>query len=89
VIRARDFEIASGQPRTFRSSPHVLRSFCGTCGTPLTYQHDDSADTLDVTTATLDRPDLFAPSREVWIEHKMPWQHLNPNLRHYSKGSAE
>ena len=89
VVRSGDFIIATGRPRDFRSSPHVVRRFCETCGTPLTYQHDDSLDTIDVTTATLDHPELFAPTREIWIEHKVPWAILNPSLRHYPRDSAE
>lgn len=75
--------------KSCRSSPHVVRTFCGTCGTPLSYQHDERLDTTDVTTATLDRPDEFAPTREIWIEHKIPWETLNQNLRHYPRSSAE
>ena len=29
-----------GNPATFRSSEHVLRGFCATCGTTLTFQDD-------------------------------------------------
>jgi hypothetical protein len=39
--------------------------------------------------ATLDRPEEFPPTREIWIEHKVPWETLNPSLRHYPKGSTE
>lgn len=81
--------MVSGSPRSFRSSPHVVRTFCGTCGTPLTYQRDDSPDTIDVTTATLDHPDRYPPAREIWIDHRIPWETLNPALRHYPKTSGE
>ena len=89
VVRIQDFNIVSGDPKTFRSSPRVMRTFCGACGTPLTYQHDDSPDTIDVTTATLDRAELFAPTREIWLEQKVVWQMLNPTLRHYPRNSGE
>lgn len=89
VVRSSDFSIVSGHPTAFRSSPQVVRRFCGTCGTALTYQHDDSLDTIDVTTATLDHPERFPPTREIWIEHKLPWVMLNPGLRQYPRGSGE
>ncbi|TMH05076.1 MAG: GFA family protein, partial [Betaproteobacteria bacterium] len=76
-------------PVAFRSSPPVLRTFCGKCGTPLTYQHDDSLSTIDVTTSTLDSPERFAPTREIWIEHKLSWEALNGSLEHFPRGSAE
>jgi hypothetical protein len=89
VVRYTDFNVVSGRPSNFRSSPDVTRTFCGTCGTPLTYRHDESLDTIDVTTATLDRPEQFPPTREIWIEHKIPWATLNPSLRHYPRTSVE
>jgi hypothetical protein len=89
VVRYTDFNVVSGRPSNFRSSPDVTRTFCGTCGTPLTYRHDESLDTIDVTTATLDRPEQFPPTREIWIEHKIPWATLNPNLRHSPRTSGE
>ena len=89
VVRHADFNVVSGRPSSFRSSPDVTRTFCGTCGTPLTYQHDDSLDTIDVTIATLDRPEQYPPTREIWIEHKVSWVTLNPNLRHYRRTSGE
>ena len=66
-----------------------MRSFCGSCGTPLTYQHDDSPDTIDVTTATLDHPERFPPTREIWLEHRLAWETLNPMLVHYPRDSAD
>ena len=33
------FEFTKGTPARYRSSPPVVRTFCSTCGTPLTYQH--------------------------------------------------
>ena len=69
VVKRSDFTLVAGEPVRFRSSPSVVRTFCGQCGTPLTYQNDDSPDTIDVTTATLDLPDAFPPTREIWLEH--------------------
>jgi hypothetical protein len=89
VVRRSDFAYARGEPSSFRSSPPVVRSFCGSCGTPLTYQHDDSPDTIDVTTATLDHPERFPPTREIWLEHRLAWETLNPMLVHYARDSAD
>src|SRR5262245_7186057 len=54
IFRARDFAFIAGQPARFESSPGVIRTFCGRCGTSLTYQRTAETDTIDVTTATLD-----------------------------------
>jgi len=47
VFPSRDFAFVTGQPASFRSSPEVVRTFCAHCGSPLTYRHDSSPDTVD------------------------------------------
>ena len=42
------------EPASVRSSPAVMRRFCGACGTSLTYANDGAPDEIDVTTASLD-----------------------------------
>jgi hypothetical protein len=81
VKRAR-FEILSGSPSAFRSSPDVLRQFCGTCGTALTYENTKNPTTIDITTSSLDDPNQFPPTEEVWLEHKLSWQSTDTALRH-------
>jgi len=66
----------------------VVRTFCGRCGTPLTYQDAARPDTIDVTTVTLDSPDDFPPTKEIWIEHKVAWESLNERLEHYARSSV-
>jgi len=77
-----DFRWIQGAPRPYRSSPGVERTFCERCGTPLTYSRDALPGTIDVTTASLDDPARFSPTREVWVAHKLPWQRLSPSLEH-------
>lgn len=61
--------------RTYASSPGVLRSFCGTCGTPLFFRGDDAPGRTYVPVATLvdplDRPIKGHVSYEehvAWLE---------------------
>jgi hypothetical protein len=89
VVKRDDFAFTVGDPVRFRSSPSVVRTFCGKCGTPLTYQHDDSPSTIDVTTATLDAPEDFPPTREIWLEHRLAWEPLDENLEHFQRGGSE
>lgn len=87
VFRVSDFAFVAGQPARFHSSPPVTRTFCGRCGTPLTYQRDCWPDTIDVTTVTLDHADEFAPTKEIWVAEKLPWETLNDDLPHF-RGSS-
>lgn len=68
------FGLLVGQPVVFKSSPGVVRQFCGVCGSPLTYEHSRHSDSIDVTTGSLDDPNRFPPTREVWLAHKLAWQ---------------
>jgi len=43
-----EFRFTRGTPLEFESSPKVKRRFCGQCGSPLAYEHLDTADFVDV-----------------------------------------
>lgn len=70
----------AGTPVAFTSSPGVTRTFCGRCGTPLTYRTTQYRSTIDVTTASLDDPELFPPIAHVWTSHRLGWLKLADGL---------
>jgi hypothetical protein len=75
-------------PVEFESSPGVFRGFCSHCGTSLSWRSEAKPDTIDITTATLDDPAPFAPTKEIWVEHKLPWDTVDPTLPHYARSSV-
>ena len=89
TFERRQLEFLSEQPQAYRSSPEVVRRFCATCGSALSYEHANSAGTIDITTLTLDEPNRFPPDQEVWLEHKIPWQPVNSGLRQSPRGGSE
>jgi hypothetical protein len=89
VFEQRQFEWLQGEPATRHSSPQVTRGFCARCGTPLSYRHADEPNIVELTTATLDHPELFPPTREIWLEHKLAWQAVNLALPQHHRGSSE
>lgn len=82
-VLSRDFTLLSGLPREHESSSGILRGFCAACGTPLTYRRTAKPDRIDVTTASLDRPQDFAPNEEIWVAHRITWEATNPALPQY------
>jgi hypothetical protein len=62
-VAAERFAFTHGDPVRFESSPGITRTFCGRCGSSLTYHYPDGAD-VDITTATLDDPDAFPPTSD-------------------------
>ena len=80
------FSFLSADPREYRSSPGVSRTFCESCGTSLTYRQDEDHDSIDVTTASLDLPDEFPPTRHIWLEDKVDWESVNDGLPRFERG---
>ena len=87
IFRAADFAFTRGTPATFASSPGVERGFCSRCGTTLTYSGSDRTNVADVTTATLDDPDAFVPTKEIWLEEKIGWEAVDHARLRYPRSS--
>jgi len=83
------FDFVEGDPKSFRSSPRVARTFCRSCGTPLTYRRDDMVDTIDVTTGSLDEPDSLPPTHHSWLEDSISWVRFGDGLPTYRKTRSE
>lgn len=67
------FRIVSGQPKSFRSSDHATRTFCPSCGTPLTFESARHPDEIDVTTCSLDDPEQVPPRSHTWRASGISW----------------
>ena len=67
-------------PLRYHSSPGVTRSFCGKCGTSLTYEGERWPGELHILAATLDDPGLITPQAHVYVGQKLPWVHLSDGL---------
>jgi len=75
------FAFTKGRPTEYKSSPQVIRTFCGRCGTPLTYRHTSYQEKkIDVTTVSLDNPEAFPPMGHAWTSHKPRWLKLADGL---------
>jgi hypothetical protein len=77
------FSYLRGAPAEFHSSPGVTRSFCGRCGSPLTYRTDNEPGQLDVMSCTLDDPEAFPPAYHIWVSHKLTWDPLADGVPAY------
>ena len=77
---AAQFELLKGRPAAFHSSPPVRRTFCAACGTPLTYEHQDSTGFVDVTTCSFDDPEAFPPTHHSWLGHDLAWVRFGDGL---------
>ena len=67
-------------PARYHSSPGVTRSFCGQCGTSLSYEGERWPGEIHIFAATLDDPGLITPQAHVYVGQKLPWVHLSDGL---------
>ena len=74
------FEVTLGRLKTWRSSAKGERGFCPDCGTQITFHHADYPDDLDVTLASLDRPEDHPAEAHIWTGSRLPWLHLDEDL---------
>jgi hypothetical protein len=83
-------EFTAGEPLIYQSSAAVRRGFCGRCGTPLTYWTAKRGDEIDLTIATLDRPDGVVPVDHVWMSDALIWDRPADGLPEHphSRGSS-
>lgn len=71
-VRTAEFRFVQGTPARYRSSASGWRSFCGACGTQLTFELD-GLDEIDVTTCSLDEPEAVPPTDHTFARSRLHW----------------
>lgn len=84
-FRRSEFRFTKGQPRNVSWAGRV-RSFCGACGTPLTFMTEPDADEVDVTVSSFDHPEAVSPADHTWVEDRLPWIQLADGLPEHRQG---
>ena len=70
------------------SSRNARRSFCGDCGTPLTFISEHDPAFVDLTLGSLDRPEDYPATQHVWTMSRLSWLHLDEDLPDHPKGGG-
>ncbi len=79
----------AGAPARFDSSTFAFRQFCANCGTQLTFQLNASPDAIDITLASLDRPDAIQPLDHIWTKRQIAWVRLDDGLPRFAESRPE
>ena len=79
TVKPSEFRLEKGSPSRYHTETGAWRTFCNRCGTSLTYEHPNRPDEIDITTGSLDHPELFGPTRDVFPDEKLPWVDLIKN----------
>lgn len=69
-----------GPPEQYDSSATCTRYFCSNCGAQLALVTQLSPESIDVTIATLDHPELAPAGRHIWVQSRLQWLHLDEQL---------
>jgi hypothetical protein len=76
IVKRSDFKWETGKPHRYKTDTGAFRTFCDACGTSLTYETDRRPDEIDITAGSLDHPENFPPTKDVYPEEKLPWVDL-------------
>lgn len=77
------YRVVSGTPASYRSSAQAVRTFCGGCGTPLTFESTRFPDETDVTICSLDDPGQVPPRDHTRAATRLSWVKLADGLPVY------
>jgi hypothetical protein len=82
TVKRSEFAWEKGAPKRYQTDTGAYRRFCDSCGTSLTYEHHDRPNEIDLTTGSLDHPEDFPPSKDVFAEEKLSWVNLVDGGKH-------
>ena len=77
------YRVLSGRPVRYQSSPQAARTFCGACGTPLTFESTRFPDETDITICSLADPEQVPPRDHTRGATKLSWVKLADGLPVY------
>jgi hypothetical protein len=76
TVKTPEFAFTTGSPKRYRTDTGAYRTFCADCGTSLTYENDSRPGEVDITTGSLDDPERFPPTKDVFADEKLSWVSL-------------
>jgi hypothetical protein len=87
TVPTADFDLVQGAEalRIWRSTSFGERTFCQLCGSLLTIRVDYQPDTIDLTVATLDQPDLVPPGFHIFCQDAIAWATIDDGLPRHAR----
>jgi hypothetical protein len=89
-VDAAGFEIVSGAPKGFTkdgdSGRPVARFFCPECGSPLFTVPPLHPEVRFLKAGSLDDPTVVKPVRQSWLQSRVEWAVIDPELPGFEKG---
>lgn len=76
--------LLKGKPKIYHSTPKAVRQFCPDCGTQLFFYFTEGPAAIDVSIASLDRPETMVPTYHIWTASQVPWLTIQDDLARFS-----
>lgn len=76
-----------GERKAYRSSPDVVRSFCGECGASLTYEDAKLPGEVYLAVGVFDEPEEFEPATHSWESRRLGWLDIRDELPRFEQSS--
>jgi len=73
TVPVSEFAFTKGEPKKYRTNTGADRTFCGDCGTSITYENGARPGEIDITTGSLDNAEAFPPTKDVFADEKLSW----------------
>jgi hypothetical protein len=86
-VRSAEFRIVRGSPTRFSSTENGTRFFCPSCGTQLIFEHDRLPGEIDITTSSLDDPNVLPPRDNIHTRSRLRWI-VSDGLPEYEEGHS-
>ncbi len=74
VLMKKDvFTVQQGSLHRYKTDTGGWRGFCPRCGSSVSYESPKRPDEIDITTGTLDDPNVFPPKWDAFDDEKLTW----------------
>ena len=85
--RSERVELTRGEPTVYESSPGIRRSFCGTCGSPISFEDERLLGETYLPGGVFDDPEAFEPEAHDWVARRLPWFDVPDGLPRHERSS--
>jgi hypothetical protein len=85
--RAGQVELPGGWPKDYESSPGIHRSFCGRCGTPISFEDEKLPGEVYLPVGVFDDPEAFEPEKHDWVSRRLRWFDVADGLTRHEESS--
>jgi hypothetical protein len=89
LYKTQDVTITEEKLSFFESNLNVMRGFCSKCGVDISWKNKEKSKWIGLTLGTCNDPNILKPTADIWINSKLKWVKLDPDIDKYPKGPFE